>query len=257
MIGQKKVLAIIPSRYESSRFPGKPLADILGKRMVQRVYEQVQRASCVDQVVVATDDERIMQHVASFGGKAVMTSSVHPSGTDRCQEALEKSGAFDVVVNIQGDEPFISPEQVDLVARCFEDETVELATQVKPMEDPSEHFESGMVFVALDNHNNALYFSRAVIPFVNDSERIQAQDRPLFHEHVGIYGYSASALKSITTLAPSRLERAESLEQLRWLENGFRVRCAVSSATSHCIDTPEDLDNVLKLIANGSVQLPD
>lgn len=225
--------------------------------MVQRVYGQVRRANCVDKVVVATDDDRISQHVASFGGESIMTSSSHPSGTDRCAEALEKCGDFDVVVNVQGDEPFINPDQVDLVAGCFEDESVEIATQVKPIEDPSQHFESGMVFVTLDRKQNALYFSRARIPAVHNQVSVLKNDRPLFHEHVGIYGYSANALSAITTLQPSRLERIEGLEQLRWLENGFAIRCAVSAASSHCIDTPEDLENVLELIAKGRIELPD
>ncbi len=255
MIGQKRVLAVIPARYGSTRFPGKPLVDIAGKSMVQRVFEQVSTASTVDKVVVATDDERIIEHVEAFGGNVVMTSSEHPSGTDRCFEALQKQAAlFEVVVNVQGDEPFIQAEQVDRIALCFEEEQVEIATLVMALDDPEEHFESGMVFVTIDRQMNALYFSRAVIPVLNNPDDIHPDDRPAYHEHVGIYGYRSDILRQITGLGPSRLERMECLEQLRWLENGFKIRTTISTHASHYIDTPEDLDNVLKLIEQGVIK---
>jgi len=256
MIRQKRVLAVIPARFGSTRFPGKPLADIAGKSMTQRVFEQVERASSIDFVTVATDDERIVDHVKTFGGNAVLTSSEHPSGTDRCFEALQlQQEQFDIVINVQGDEPFIHPEQIEKVAHCFDDEEVRLATLVKPIDDPDEHFESGMVFVALDKEMNALYFSRSVIPFINNAENLRAEDHPVYHEHVGIYGYRRDALAEITKLEQSKLERSESLEQLRWLENGFKIRASSSTHASHCIDTPADLENVLKLIDEGLIKL--
>lgn len=256
MIGQKRVLAVIPARFGSTRFPGKPLADIAGKSMTQRVFEQVSRASTIDLVTVATDDERILEHVKAFGGNAILTSAEHRSGTDRCFEALRlQSEQFDIVINVQGDEPFIHPEQINKVAHCFEDEEVQLATLVKPIDNPDEHFESGMVFVTLDKDMNALYFSRSVIPFINNAEDLRSEDHPVYHEHVGIYGYRSDALAEITELDRSKLERTESLEQLRWLENGFKIRTSSSTHGSHCIDTPEDLENVLKLIDKGLIKL--
>lgn len=256
MIGQKRVLAVIPARFNSTRFPGKPLVDIAGKSMTQRVFEQVSMASSIDFVTVATDDERIVDHVEAFGGNAVLTSSEHRSGTDRCFEALQlQREEYGIVINVQGDEPFIHPEQIEKVAHCFEGNEVRLATLVKPMVDPDKQFESGMVFVTVDQEMNALYFSRSVIPFVNNAENLRTADHPVYNEHVGIYGYRRDALAEITKLEQSKLERSESLEQLRWLENGFKIRTSSSTHASHCIDTPEDLENVLKLVEEGLIKL--
>ncbi|MDR1813623.1 MAG: 3-deoxy-manno-octulosonate cytidylyltransferase [Tannerella sp.] len=244
-----KYLGIIPSRYASTRFPGKPLADINGKPMIQRVWEQVY--GTVDELVVATDDERISSVVTAFGGKAVMTSSLHRSGTDRCYEALCKTdGQYDVVINIQGDEPFIRPEQIELLKTCFTaDESTQIATLVKAF-DPEGDFEK-TVFnpnspkVVLNNRNEAMYFSRSVIPYVREKRSSEWLNNQTFYKHIGLYAYQVAVLQEITALPQSSLEIAESLEQLRWLQNGYKIKVAVTQYETIGIDTPEDLNNLL------------
>ncbi len=244
-----KFIAIIPARYASTRFPGKPLADIMGKPMIQRVYEQA--AQVFDHIMVGTDDERISDAVRYFGGNAVMTSTSHKSGTDRCAEALIKaeshfSTTFDVVVNLQGDEPFIHPIQLTLIKSCFEDPTVQIATLIKPVHSNEELFNPNKPKVVINNKNDAIYFSRSVIPYLRG---IDEKDWLLHHQfyiHIGIYAFTRETLLSITRLDTTLLEKAESLEQLRWIENGFSIRTAVTQHESIGIDTPEDLDQALK-----------
>ncbi|MCU4156353.1 3-deoxy-manno-octulosonate cytidylyltransferase [Carboxylicivirga sp. A043] len=245
----KKILGIIPARYASTRFPGKPLADIGGKIMVQRVYEQANKE--LDCVYVATDDERIEKAVLAFGGKVVMTSVNHQSGTDRCAEALTKvkeleQSDFYAVINIQGDEPFISPKQITSVAHCFNDVATQLATLVKPVTSSDDLFNPNKPKVVLSKDKRALYFSRSPIPYLRGVEESQWTDKHSYYNHVGLYGYRADVLFEITQLAIGQLEAAESLEQLRWLENGYSIRVEETTEESHGIDTPEDLENLLK-----------
>ncbi len=246
-----KFLGIIPSRFASTRFPGKPLVDIGGKPMVQRVFEQVR--DTVDKLVVATDDERIWEAVHSFGGNAVMTSKEHPSGTDRCCEALLLMGCdFDVVINIQGDEPFIKPSQIELLKGCFSAADTQIATLVKPFDNDSD-FEQHLSNpntpkVVLNNRMEAIYFSRSVIPFIRGKEKSQWPASHIFYKHIGLYGYRSDVLKVITALPPSSLEIAESLEQLRWLQNGFSIKVAITELETLGIDTPEDLNKYLRRI---------
>lgn len=239
-----KFIGIIPARYASTRFPAKPLAVLGGKPVIQRVYEQV--SGIFDEAYVATDDERIEAAVKAFGGKVVMTSPNHKSGTDRCYEAFTKvGGGYDVVVNIQGDEPFIQPSQLEAVKACFEDPTTQIATLVKP-------FTTDDGFVALENVNspkvvvnanmNALYFSRSIIPYQRNADKQDWLAGHTYYKHIGLYAYRAEVLKEITSLPQSSLELAESLEQLRWLENGYIIKVGVTQVETIGIDTPEDLE---------------
>ncbi|MFI5141099.1 MAG: 3-deoxy-manno-octulosonate cytidylyltransferase [Bacteroidia bacterium] len=242
------ILGVIPARYASSRFPGKPLVDILGKSMIQRVYEQAKKSGKLTDVVVATDDERISTHVKSFGGQVVMTEPNHPSGTDRCFEALKKSGKkYTYIINIQGDEPFIDPSQIDLLAGVCDSKT-ELATLMIPVDSHEVLFDTGEVKITMNNKHEALYFSREVIPHIKGVDKKDWHKHFPYYRHVGMYAYRADVLKQITTLAPSSLEKAESLEQLRWLENGFKIKLAITDFDSHCVDTPEDIEKVLRLM---------
>jgi 3-deoxy-manno-octulosonate cytidylyltransferase (CMP-KDO synthetase) len=242
------ILGVIPARYASSRFPGKPLVDILGKSMIQRVYEQAKKSNKLNEVVVATDDERIFNHVKSFGGQAVMTEANHPSGTDRCFEAFKKLGKdFKYIINIQGDEPFIDPSQIDLLAGVCDGKT-ELATLMIPVNSHEVLFDTGEVKITMNNKHEALYFSREVIPHIKGVDKKDWHKHFPYYRHVGMYAYRADVLKEITTLVPSSLEKAESLEQLRWLENGFKIKLAITDFDSHCIDTPEDIEKVLRLM---------
>jgi len=240
----KRLLGVIPARYASSRLPGKPLMDIDGKSMVQRVMEQAQQCASLLEVVVATDDERIAKHVQDVGGRAVLTAASHPSGTDRCWEALEQLGAdrFDGVVNIQGDEPFIVPAQIDELCATLAQPDVHLATLAQVVTDDEDLTNPGEVLITVDVDMNALYFSRAAIPFLRNAGPTPRHTQFRYLKHVGLYGYSAQALKEIVRLKPSSLELAESLEQLRWLENGHRVRIGLTTHPSFCVDTPEDLE---------------
>jgi 3-deoxy-manno-octulosonate cytidylyltransferase (CMP-KDO synthetase) len=240
------IAGIIPARYASTRFPGKPLADINGKSMIQRVYEQAAQCTALSTVVVATDDERIFTHVQSFGGKAVITSPHHPSGTDRCHEALLKmEGAFRYVINIQGDEPFIVPEQIHELAAVLKDGTTEIATQMIAVRSYDELIDKGEVKIVLKTNNEALYFSRMAIPFIKGIDEPEWHLHHQYYRHVGMYAYRADILEALTRLPVSDLEKAESLEQLRWLEHGFRIKCVPTAYDSHCIDTPEDLARLL------------
>ena len=242
-----RFIAIIPARYASTRFPGKPLAEMNGKSMIQRVYEQVKRS--IQDVYVATDDDRILEAVECFGGKAIMTSTSHRSGTDRCNEAYNKIGqTFDVVLNIQGDEPFIFPEQIDLLKACFTDDTVEIATLVKPFDQKSELTaleNPSTPKVVLSQKSEAIYFSRSIIPFLRDVDRKDWCTKHVFYKHIGIYGYRTDILNEITQLSPSILEQAESLEQLRWIENGYKIKVGITTHETIGIDTPEDLQNAI------------
>ena len=239
-----KVLAVIPARYASTRFPAKPLALLGGKPIVQRVYEQV--AKMVERVVVATDDERIYDTVASFGGEVVMTSPNLKSGTDRCAEAYEKMGyEADIVINVQGDEPFIATEQIATLVKCFENEAIDIATLVKPFSAESgiEALENpNSPKVVINERGEAIYFSRSAVPYLRDVERSEWLKRHTFYKHIGIYAFRAKTLGEITQLPQSPLEQAEKLEQLRWLENGYRIGVGITDIETIGIDTPEDLE---------------
>lgn len=244
------VLGIIPARYGSTRLEGKPLIDICGKPMIQHVYEQAKKA--LKYVLVATDDERIEKAVKEFGGKVVMTSSEHNTGTNRCLEAYEVFSSqsdvkFDVVMNIQGDEPLLEPDQIRSLEACFIDEETEMATLVIPVKEKEDLFEGG-VYVVLDKFNNALYFSRSVITFVRDAEKSNGQNKHLFYKHVGMYAYTPKALREFATLHQTSLEIAESLEQNRWLENGKKIRVEITESETIAVDTFDDLKRVRKII---------
>ena len=236
---------IIPARFASSRFPGKPLAIIGDKPMIQHVYEKASVA--LESVYVATDDNRIEEIVRGFGGNVVMTSPHHRSGTDRCAEAAiligKESGIRPgIVINIQGDEPFIRPEQIKLLTGCFEDDTVEIATLIRKVEPDEDLFNPNHPKVAVALNKDAIYFSRSVIPYLRDTDKQLWNKQFTFYKHIGIYGYKTDTLMKITALKQSPLELAESLEQNRWLENGYRIRTAVTPWESIGIDTPEDLE---------------
>lgn len=236
-----KFIGIIPARYASTRFPGKPLALLAGKPMIAHVYEKV--AAVLDDVCVATDDERILRAVEAFGGKAVMTSSEHKSGTDRIAEAMEKvGGSFDVVVNVQGDEPFIAASQIETVCRLFDDEQTQIATLGKPFTQMDAVENPNSPKIVTDNQGYALYFSRSVIPFVRGKERNAWLQHFPFLKHIGLYAYRTEVLRDITRLPQSPLELAESLEQLRWLQNGYRIKVGLTDVETIGIDTPDDLE---------------
>lgn len=244
-------LGIIPARYASSRFPGKPLAMIGDKPMIQRVYEQAKKV--LADVYVATDDNRIYDAVESFGGKAVMTSDKHRSGTDRCYEAYcNVSSKADVVINIQGDEPFIHEEQICEIMECFDGPATQIATLVRKF-DPSQGFDAlndcTKPKVAIDNNRNALYFSRSVIPFVRNAEKKDWPSETAFYMHVGMYAYKAAVLAEITKLPQSSLEIAESLEQLRWLQNGYKIKTGLTDKPTIGIDTPTDLEKAIRYLS--------
>lgn len=243
-----KFIGIIPARYASSRFPGKPLADMDGKPMIQRVYEQVIQA--VDDVCVATDDERIEAAVKAFGGKVVMTSDKHRSGTDRCFEAYQKIGkGFDVVINIQGDEPFIHPEQIETIKACFTDGEIQIATLVKPFRTDDDFettlFNPNSPKVVVNKKMEAMYFSRSIIPYIRGKKYTEWLPNHTFYKHIGMYAYRADVLAEITALPQSTLELAESLEQLRWLENGYKIKVGITEQVTIGIDTPADLEKAL------------
>lgn len=240
-------IAIIPARFDSTRFPGKPLVEVLGKPMIQRVYEAVSSSQLFDKVVVATDDERILDAVKSFGGEACMTKKTHPSGTDRCYEALQQQKeSFDVLVNVQGDEPFISKQQLKLILNCFDQKETDIATLIKPISNESELQDPNRPKVVTDINGFALYFSRSVVPYSREVNIEQALKIHQFFKHIGMYAYRVDALNKITQLEPSQLEKLEGLEQLRWLENGYNIKTAISHEESYCIDTPEDLKFIQK-----------
>jgi 3-deoxy-manno-octulosonate cytidylyltransferase (CMP-KDO synthetase) len=236
---------IIPARFASTRFPGKPLARIGDKQMIQMVYEQASKA--LNSVYVATDDERIIEAVTKFGGRAIMTSADHQSGTDRCAEAAETIGRLtgtepDVIINIQGDEPFILPEQITLISSCFSDPSVEIATLISEIKVYSDLVSINETKVAVSIQGDAIYFSRSVIPFIRGIEKEKWLEKHTFYKHLGVYAYRKKTLLNLTSLSRSPLEIAESLEQNRWIENGYRIRTAVTSWEGMGIDIPEDLE---------------
>lgn len=238
-----KFIAIIPSRYASTRFPGKPLAMLAGKTVIQRVYEQVSKA--LSNVIVATDDDRIFQHVNGFGGKAVMTGTHHRSGTDRCWEAyMLNGGNEDIIINVQGDEPFIQPEQIFALQRCFDDPSTDIATLIKKFDSQGSYEElasPNSAKVVVNKQWHAIYFSRSVIPFLRGVPKEEWPSKHQYYTHLGMYAYRAYALSQIVAMPQSSLEIAESLEQLRWIENGIKVKVGLSEMSSIGIDTPEDL----------------
>lgn len=243
-----KFIGIIPARYASSRFPGKPLVIIEGKSMIQRVYEQAKKSQKLISVVVATDDKRIYDHVISFGGEALMTANSHPSGTDRCLEAAKKIDQKiydrDVVVNIQGDEPFINPLQIDLLISCFDNPDAEIATLIKEIRQKEELFDPNKPKVITNTKGEAIYFSRSPLPFIRGVENDDWINQYRYYKHIGIYAYRMSILEQITSLSPSSLELAESLEQLRWIENGYKIKTEITELESVSIDTPDDLKKI-------------
>ena len=250
-------IAIIPARYASTRFPGKPLAMLGEKSVIQRVYEQVtkQLPACV-----ATDDERIFEHVKSFGGHAVMTRTDHKSGTDRIEEAVEKlqlAKEFEiddndtVIVNVQGDEPFIQPEQIQALCECFNDPTTDIATLGIKFKTLEAIKNPNSPKIILDNMGFAMYFSRSVIPYVRGKEEAEWPQSFDFLKHIGMYAYKRSILKEVTSLPQSSLEIAESLEQLRWLQNGYKIKVGETTQETIGIDTPEDLSEAIKRLKLG------
>jgi 3-deoxy-manno-octulosonate cytidylyltransferase (CMP-KDO synthetase) len=245
-----RILGVIPARYASTRLPGKPLVDIGGTSMVMRVAQQAKRSAALADVIVATDEARVMDHVIAHGGRCVMTSPDHPSGTDRCFEALVIAGRdrYDAVVNVQGDEPFIVPAQIDELCAALRNADGGIATLAQVVADDRDLDEPGEVLITTDVHGDALYFSRAAIPFLRDSGYGPRHARFRYLKHVGLYGYRNDVLEQLVRLKPSPLELAESLEQLRWLENGFKVRIGITEHPSFCVDTPADLEEARRRV---------
>ena len=243
-----KFMSIIPARYASTRFPGKPLAVLGGKTVIQRVYEQV--SSVLSDVYVATDDERIFKCVESFGGKAVMTRADHKSGTDRIQEAVEKIATeADVIINVQGDEPFIHPSQIKTLMALFDAPETQIGTLGKPFDNIEAVSNPNSPKIVTDNRGFALYFSRSIIPYIRGKQQDEWFGEYPFLKHLGIYAYRREVLKEVTQLPQSSLEKAESLEQLRWLQNGYRIRVGLTDIETVGIDTPEDLAHAEEFLA--------
>lgn len=255
-MGNLKFIGIIPARYASNRFPGKPLADIGGMTMIERVYAQVK--GVLNEVCVATDDTRIADEVKRFGGNVVMTSDQHRSGTDRCYEAYTSVGSgYDVVVNIQGDEPFIHPEQIETIKDCFSDLSTQIATLVKPFSAEGDFektlFNPNSPKVVLNQNQEAMYFSRSVIPYMRGKNYKEWLSNHTYYKHIGLYAYRAQTLKEITSLPQSALELVESLEQLRWLENGYKIKAGITNRETIGIDTPEDLEIAVKFLHESNL----
>lgn len=257
MSKRMKILGIIPARFESTRFPGKVLVDIKGMSMVQRVYEQANKSNLLTKVIIATESKKVKKHVESFGGEAILTSKSHASGTDRCYEALTlQKETYDYVINIQGDEPFIAPTQIDELAQLLDDcqpdgqGKVELATLIKKITTSSDLFNYGEVKTVFNKNMEALYFSRQPIPYCRNQGEMEWLSHQDYYKHIGIYAYRTDVLEKVSKLPVSALEQAESLEQLRWIENGLKVKLAFTAHESVCIDTKEDLDKVLSNIDN-------
>ena len=246
---QMKIIGVIPSRYASTRFPAKPLIDIAGKSMIQRVFEQAKKSKLLSDIVVATDDVRIEQHVKAFGGNVIMTKESHQSGTDRCFEAVQNyCPDADVVINIQGDEPFIHPEQIDLVASCFNSENTQIATLASILNSQEDLFNPTVPKVMITNTKEAIYFSRHAIPYIRGKAEAEWLSNHIFYKHIGIYAYRTKVLGEITALKQSPLELAESLEQLRWIENGYKIKVEITDLESVAIDTPEDLKKLTRFL---------
>lgn len=243
-----RILGIIPARYGSSRFPGKPLIDLKGKTMIQRVVEGASKAALLTDLIVATDDQRIVDEVVRFGGKVVMTDSNHPTGTDRCAEVLRNlPDSYDVVINIQGDEPLVDARQLDQLLQAFSNPDVQIATLASRKIEMEDILNPNRIKLVVDKHHNALYFSRSPIPnFAN------AKGEPLeiypFLRHIGLYAYRSEVLLQLSKLEETQLEKIESLEQLRWLYNGYSIRVVETEIETPNIDTPEDVEKVLGLL---------
>jgi 3-deoxy-manno-octulosonate cytidylyltransferase (CMP-KDO synthetase) len=244
------IIGVIPARYQSVRFPGKPLVDLAGKAMIVRTYEQVSKVKLFSDVIVATDDERIYRKIHTIGGKAVITSSTHVSGTERCAETislLNIDPTNTVVVNIQGDEPFIQPQQIEELIACFDSANTQIATLVKELNMANDLHDPNIVKAVLSNSGSVLYFSRSLIPFVRDA----SLEGISFYKHIGIYAYRAETLNEIVKLPVSSLEKAESLEQLRWLQAGYKIQSRVTQYEDTVgIDTVEDVERALLFIQN-------
>jgi 3-deoxy-manno-octulosonate cytidylyltransferase (CMP-KDO synthetase) len=239
-----KTLGIIPARYASTRFPGKPLVDIGGKSMIQRVYEQAKKCIHLSEVIVATDDVRIYDHVINFGGVVIMTSSDHQSGTDRCAEVALQHPQYNIIINIQGDEPYIDPEQISKLAACFNSESTQIATLIKKVQNQQELLNPNSPKVVINKLSEAVYFSRSPLPHIRGQEQQNWLNYYTYFKHIGIYGYRADVLHQITKLPISSLEKAESLEQLRWIENGYHIKVAETELETYAIDTPADLEKL-------------
>ena len=239
-----QILAVIPARYASTRFPGKPLVDIAGKSMIQRVYEQAKKCPDLSEVIIATDDKRIFDHVAGFQGMVVLTSVDHQSGTDRCAEVALLHPQYDVIINIQGDEPYIDPAQISTLVGCFKSSGTQIATLIKKVQTEQELLNPNSPKVIVNKSSEAIYFSRSPVPHVRGYEQQNWLQQYTYFKHIGIYGYRADILQQITKLPVSPLEKAESLEQLRWIENGYRIKVAETDVETYAIDTPEDLVNL-------------
>ena len=239
-----KVLGIIPARYGSSRFPGKPLLELKGKSMIQWVYEGASKATLLDELIVATDDQRIYEEVLRFGGKVILTSAAHQSGTERCAEVLSHFPAYELVINIQGDEPLVAAEQLDQLLGAFLDKTVQIATLVHPDVTPSDLLNVNRIKVLADHQQNAIYFYRSAVPNMHYAK---VHHFPWLR-HIGLYAYTSAVLKQIASLAPCALEQAESLEQLRWLYYGYKIRLVQTHIETPNIDVPEDVEKVLPFL---------
>ena len=245
-----RILGVSPSRYASTRFPGKSLVDIMGQPMVWRVYEQSMKATCFQKIVVATDDHRIYSAIEERGGNVVMTSENHRNGTERCVEALVKIGEdYDYVVNIQGDEPFIQADPLEELCELL-DGKVQLATLVSQIENQKSLINPGVMKVIFDKSHNAIYFSRQAIPYIRDTEKDKWSGAFTYYKHVCIYAYRSDVLQEVAALEMTPLERAESLEQLRWIEHGYKIKIGITNYDSVSIDTPEDLERALQGIVN-------
>lgn len=242
------IIGIIPARYQSSRFPGKPLIEIHGVSMIRRVYEQAQKAKRLSKVIVATDDVRIYDHVKQFGGNVQMTGQSHQSGTDRVAEVMETElfNNWNVAINIQGDEPFIDPSQIDRLAACFDQGDVQIATLAIPLKSTEELFSENVPKVTMTRFGEALYFSRNPIPFFRGLEKEQWVQKHNYYKHIGIYAFRTGVLRKLTEMDKSPLENAEALEQLRWMENGYRIKVVLTEHDSFSIDVPSDLEKVMK-----------
>jgi 3-deoxy-manno-octulosonate cytidylyltransferase (CMP-KDO synthetase) len=240
---EMEILGIIPARYASTRLPGKPLVEINGKPMIQLVYEQAIQSKMLKKVVVATDNDKIFNQVQEFGGEVIMTSPQHQSGTDRCAEIIGKPNQqnWDVIVNIQGDEPFIKPTQIDLLCKCFEKSETQIATLIKEIQEYEELFNHNNVKVIINKYKQALYFSRSPVPYCRNFPEQEWLKQNTYYKHIGIYGYRAAVLREIAALPKTKLEITESLEQLRWLENAYVINTEVTTVESMAVDTPEDL----------------
>ncbi len=240
-----KIVGIIPARYQSTRLPGKPLIQINGKSMIQRVYQQATQSTSLAKVIVATDDDRIFTHVKEFNGEVMMTSPDHINGTERCGEVVDQlTEEFDIVLNIQGDEPFIHPEQIDQLADCFVDEKIEIATLIKAIDNKEDLVNPNILKVIINNGKEAIYFSRAPLPFYRGVKEEEWLANHQYYKHICFYGFRVNTLKKLVLLRPTPLETAESLEQLRWLEHGYTINTRITTLESPSIDTEEDLKKV-------------